>query len=62
MFRDVPVGEGYLELQIGASSSTGAYARGEGGYRVLEDLAAFGFVEANQYGVLGGLGARLRLR
>lgn len=60
MFSDVPTGHGYFELQAGASTSAGPYARAEAGYRPLEDLAAFGFGEVNKDGGVAGAGVRWR--
>lgn len=55
----VAVGHGYAEAHLGISSSTGAFARGELGYRFRENLSGFGFLEGNRAGVVGGAGLRL---
>lgn len=40
------VGTGYLEAMLGASSSSGAFARAEVGYHATEALDLFGFGKA----------------
>lgn len=58
VFSDVPARHGFFELQGGYSTTLGPYARAEAGYRVLEDLAAFGFGEVNRAGAVAGAGIR----
>ncbi|QQR48238.1 hypothetical protein JKA73_17705 [Myxococcus xanthus] len=58
MLSDVPVRTGYLEAQVGVSSLSGLYARGELGARLTTSLGVFGFGEANQRERMAGIGAR----
>jgi hypothetical protein len=55
------VRRGYLELQLGAASEAGLYARGEAGLRPWENVAGFVFGQAtSRLGHSAGIGARVR--
>lgn len=59
VLADTPVRSGYLELQAGASSLSGLYARGELGYRPWEDVAGFLFGQWTPQESTAGVGVKL---
>ncbi|WP_426751736.1 hypothetical protein [Myxococcus sp. Y35] len=58
VLSDVPVRTGYLEVQAGVSSLSGAYVRGEVGARVAENLGLFMFGQATKHERMAGAGLR----
>lgn len=59
VLADTPVRTGFAQAMVGASSTSGPFARVEAGVRPWERLAGFGFGEVNRDGWQAGVGARV---
>lgn len=55
----MPVKTGWLELQAGAGSSVDPFARLEAGMRLVENVGAFAWGEADRSGWKAGGGVRM---
>jgi hypothetical protein len=61
VLRDVPVGRGYLDVQLLAAADAGARLRAEAGYHPVEHIGLFAFGEHSltSGAWMAGAGARL---
>lgn len=55
---DVPVRQGYVELDAGVSQVGGAFVQAEAGYRITESLGLFSQAEWTSSDLTAGLGVR----